>query len=269
MIWLTHEYGKTIEWEIAQGRDFSRDFATDTATFIINETAVKYFGIENPIGKSIHWNGKNYKVIGVVKDILRESSLSSVQPTLYLINYDETYSWLTLKLNPDKSTSESLALVEDIFNEYLPAVPFDYQFIDQIYAKKFEQEERIGKISGVFAFLAVFISCLGLFGLASFMAEQRTKEVGIRKVLGASILNLWTMLSKDFVLLVILSCFMATTIAYYSLSTWLQNIDYRIELPWWIFASASVGALVIALLTVSFQAIKAEIANPVDSLRNE
>lgn len=164
---------------------------------------------------------------------------------------------------------EGLAKVEAVFNKYNPAAPFEYKFTDEEYARKFEDERRIGNLSTFFSILAIFISCLGLFGLASFVAEQRTKEIGVRKVLGASVFNLWRMLSKDFVLLVVISCAIAIPVAWYVLHGWLQKYTYRTEISWWIFAVAATGAMVITLLTVSFQAIKAALTNPVRSLRTE
>jgi ABC-type antimicrobial peptide transport system permease subunit len=146
---------------------------------------------------------------------------------------------------------------------------FDYEFVDEEYALKFGQEERIGKLAGIFSVLAIFISCLGLFGLASYVAEQRTKEIGIRKVMGASVSSLWQMLSKDFVVLVLISCFLAMPVGYYVMDGWLQKYEYRVELSWWIFAATTVAALVITLLTVSYQAVKAALMNPVKSLRSE
>jgi putative ABC transport system permease protein len=162
-----------------------------------------------------------------------------------------------------------LSKIGAVCKTYSPSVPFSYAFADEEYAKKFSDEERIGKLSNFFAILAIFISCLGLFGMASFMAEQRTKEIGVRKVLGASVFNLWQLLSKEFVLLVFLSCAIAIPVAYYFLHEWLQKYEYRTEISWWIFAVAVIGALLITLITVSFQAIKAAIANPVRSLRTE
>ena len=164
---------------------------------------------------------------------------------------------------------KGLAKVETVFKKYNPAAPFEYKFTDEEYARKFEDEKRIGNLSTFFAILAVFISCLGLFGLASFVAEQRTKEIGVRKVLGASVFNLWQMLSKDFVNLVIISCAIAIPIAWYFLHQWLMKYPYRTEISWWIFLFAGMGAMFITLLTVSFQAIRAALMNPVSSLRTE
>jgi putative ABC transport system permease protein len=172
-------------------------------------------------------------------------------------------------VNPKLSTHDALARIEPVFKKYNPASPFEYHFNDETYAKKFADDERVGSLAGFFAALAVFISCLGLFGLASFMAEQRVKEIGVRKVLGASVFHLWRMLSKDFVLLVLLSCCIAIPLAWYFLHGWLQKYEYRTEISWWIFAITSVAALGITILTVSYQAIRAALANPTNSLRAE
>ncbi|MES1225878.1 MAG: FtsX-like permease family protein, partial [Bacteroidota bacterium] len=164
---------------------------------------------------------------------------------------------------------QSLSMIEKVWKKYATNVPFDYKFVDEEFGSKFRAEERIGKLSSYFAILAIFISCLGLFGIASFVAEQRTKEIGIRKVLGASIVNLWRLLSTEFFVLVLFSCIIAAPIAWYYLDNWLTNYDYRIKIGWQVFALAALAALIITLLTVSFQAIKAAIANPVKSLRTE
>jgi ABC-type antimicrobial peptide transport system permease subunit len=176
---------------------------------------------------------------------------------------------MTLKLNPDKSAHDNLAKVSAILNTYDPTQDIRYRFVDENYAKKFGDEERIGNLATVFAVLAIFISCLGLFGLASFVAERRTKEIGVRKVLGASVFNLWKLLSRDFVMLVLISLCIAAPVSYYFMSHWLENYQYRTNLSWWIFVAAGAGALAITLITVSFQSIKAAIANPVKSLRSE
>lgn len=272
VIWTTHEFGKTVGWQVKEGRDFSRDFATDSSAVVINEAAVKFMNIEEPVGKRIRWGdgteGKEYTIIGVVKDLLMDSPFRDVKQTFYFNGY-ENVNWIILKLHPANSTHTSLDKIEKVFKRYLPAVPFDYQFIDQEHAQKFASEERVGILSGIFAGLAVFISCLGLLGLASFVAEQRTKEIGIRKVLGASVADLWGMLSKDFVILVMISCLIAIPIAYYFSNQWLQNYTYHADITWWVFAVSGFGALLITLLMVSFQAIKAAVANPVKSLRSE
>jgi ABC-type antimicrobial peptide transport system permease subunit len=266
---VTHDYGKTAGWEVIEGRDFSRDYASDSIAFILNKTAVEYMGLEHPIGKMIAWekneSARKFQIVGVVNDMLMQSPFQAIPPTIYSIG-KRGMDCMTMKLNPNKSTEESLALVEGVFKELLPAMPFDYRFADQEHGQKFAAEERIGSLSSIFAVLAIFISCLGLFGLVLFVTEQRTKEIGIRKVLGASIFNIWKMISRDFVVLVFLSCFIAVPIAYYILSYWLQGFEYRTNLDWWIFVVAGCGAIFITLLTVSFQAIKSATMNPGKSL---
>ncbi len=269
---VTHEYGKTIGWKITDGRDFSRDYASDSMAFILNKTAVEYMKLEDPLDQVIVWgegeSANKFHIVGVIEDIVMESPFQAVKPTIYSIG-SIGMDCMTLKLNPNKSTQASLALVKEVFSKHLPAMPFDYRFVDREHELKFAAEERIGILSSIFAVLAIFISCLGLFGLVSFVVEQRTKEIGIRKVLGASVFNIWKMMSADFVRLVFFSCLLAIPIAFYLLNNWLQNFEYKTVLPWWAFAYAGFGAIFIALLTVSFHTIKTAIANPVKSLKAE
>jgi ABC-type antimicrobial peptide transport system permease subunit len=235
---------------------------------VLNEAAVKLMGLQNPVGEIIRHQGKDYKILGVVKDMIMRSPFEPARPSFFSI-LPWWGSALSIKMKPAAKASEALAKIETVFKKYVPNAPFDYHFADQEYAKKFSEEARIGKLSFFFAGFAIFISCLGLFGLASFVAEQRTKEIGIRKVVGASIFNIWQLLSKDFVVLIFISCFIAVPFAWYYMHGWLQNYHYRTEIPWWIFAAAIAGALVITLLTVSFQAIKVGVSNPIKSLRTE
>jgi putative ABC transport system permease protein len=277
--WITHDYGKTVGWNFAAGRDYSASFASDSVSnnsipgsghnIIVNEAAVKYMGLAKPLGEIIRWDNTPFTIVGVIKDMVMESPFEPVRQSVYLVNYDNANSYMNIRINPEISVKEALAKTEAIFKKLVPAVPFDYEFADTQYGLKFAAEERIGKLAAVFATLAILISCLGLFGLASFVAEKRTKEIGIRKVLGASIYNLWKMLSTEFVVLVMISLVIAFPLAYYFMNKWLLNYQYRTGLPWWIFVVAGVGALFITLLTVSFQSIKAAVANPVKSLRSE
>jgi ABC-type antimicrobial peptide transport system permease subunit len=265
---VTHDFGKTIGWKIKEGRDFSRSFLTDSGALILNEAAVKLTGLKNPVGEIIKWNDKDRVVVGIVKDMIMESPYTPVKPTVFFLDY-EWANVITMRTKPTLPIRAALAKIEPVFRKYNPGSPFDYKFTDEEYAHKFDDEARMGNLATFFAVLAIFISCLGLFGLASFVAEQRTKEIGVRKVLGASVFNLWKMMSKDFVSLVIISCIIAVPVAWYFLHQWLQKYEYRTEISWWIFAVAGMGALMITLLTVSFQAIKAAMANPVRSLRTE
>ncbi|WP_298534557.1 ABC transporter permease [uncultured Algibacter sp.] len=265
---ISHDYGKTIGWDLVEGRDFSRDFATDSTAFVLNESAVKYMGLKDPVGKIIRWNNQEHEVIGVVKDILATSPFEPIMQTVYLIKYSNT-NWIELKLNPNQSVSSALSTVKNVMAKHAPNVPFDYQFVDDTFAKKFEAIERIGKLSTIFSMLAIFISCLGLFGLASFIAEKRTKEIGIRKVIGASVFDIWELLSKDFIKLVVVAIIIATPLAYYGGINWLNNYTYRTDVSWWVFVIASLGAVGITLITVSFQALKTAFTNPIKSLRTE
>ena len=265
---VTPDFGKTVGWKIVQGRDFSRDFATDSSAVILSETAVKAIGIPNPIGEIVTMFDKRRVVIGVVKDMVTNSPYRSVDPAIFL--GDGYHSEITIRLKAGVPIHKALVGIEPVFKKYDPSSPFLYQFNDDGYAAKFDSEERIGHLSSVFAAFAIFISCLGLFGLASFMAEQRTKEIGVRKVLGANLFTLWRLLSKDFVKLVVLSLFVSIPVAYYGMDRWLQNYSaYRTDMPWWIFAVAALGILLITLLTVSYQSLKAALMNPVSSLRSE
>jgi ABC-type antimicrobial peptide transport system permease subunit len=271
---VTPEYGKTVGWQFVQGRDFSRDLASDSAGFVINEALAKVLGFENPVGEVIEWTAGyrsrfgSFTVLGVIKDMVVKSPYAPPVPSVFLLGPTGT-NWINIRINPEVSTQDALAEIDGVFRKIIPSVPFDYKFADEEYATKFVAEERIGKLASVFAVLAIIISCLGLFGLASFVAEQRTKEIGIRKVVGASVFNLWKMLSKDFVVLVVISCLIAVPLSYYFLGEWLNKYEYRTEISWWIFALTSVTALVITLSTVSYQAIKAALMNPVKSLRSE
>lgn len=268
VLYVSPDFGKTISWQLKEGRDFSKDFATDSSGIILNEAAVQYMGLQHPVGETITWIGKPYHVIGVVTNMVMQSPYEPVFRTVFVTNHDPQQN-IDIKITPLVNPHDALAKIETVFKKYNPEQPFNYKFNDEEYAKKFGEEERIGKLASFFAVLAIFISCLGLFGMTSFMAEQRTKEIGVRKVLGASVFSLWKLLSKDFVVMVLISLLIATPVAYYFMHNWLQNYQYRTNLSWWIFAAAGVGALLITLLTVSFQTVKAAIANPVKSLRTE
>ncbi|MBC2844720.1 ABC transporter permease [Winogradskyella flava] len=269
-----YDFVKTLGLKLIDGRGFSREFATDSNAVILNKTAVKYMGIQDPIGKYIRGSSPNstmipLKIIGVIDDMVVQSPYSPVKQAMYVFEQYGNISYYNLRLNPKNSVSKNLELVESTFQTNFPNLPFDYQFVDEEYGKKFRSEERVASLARVFTALAIFISCLGLFGLASFVAEQRTKEIGVRKVLGASISQLWLLLSKDFITLVVLALVIASPLAYYVMSGWLQKFPYRTSVGWDVFLIACLGALIITLITVSFQAIKAASANPVKSLRTE
>lgn len=265
---VRHGYGKVMGWQFVGGRDFSKQFASDSQAVVINQAAASYMGMKNPVGETIRWNGSQWTIIGVIKDIIAESPYVPVRASLYNLNSQDV-SMITMRVNPNVSMQRALARIEEAVRHYDAAAVIGYKFIDQDYAGKFADEQRIGKLVGFFAMLAVFICCLGLLGMASFMAERRTREIGVRKVLGASVLNLWAMLSRDFLILVSISIFIAMPIAYLLMRNWLAGYQYRSDIPWWIFVSAGGGVLMVTLLTVSFQSVKAALMNPVKSLRTE
>ncbi|MDR3714260.1 MAG: ABC transporter permease [Puia sp.] len=264
---VTPDFGKTVGWTITDGRDFSREHPSDSSALILSEAAAKIIGIPHPVGEIMTFFGRRYTVIGVAKDMITNSPYRPVDAAVFLGN--GYFSQITVRLKRSLPMHKALAAIEPVFRRYNPGSPFLYKFIDEEYARKFSDEERVGDLSTVFASFAIFISCLGLFGLAAFVAEQRTKEIGVRKVLGANLFNLWGLLSKDFLKLVFLSLFLSIPIAYYVMYQWLQNYSYRTDIPLWVFGLSAVGILLITLLTVSFQSIRAALMNPVKSLRSE
>jgi putative ABC transport system permease protein len=267
---VTHDFGHTIGWQLKQGRDFSRTFPTDTGSIILNEAAAKTIAFKNPVGQSIWFEGKNHIIIGVIRDMVMESPYNSIIPTIFVLgNAKDFYGALTIRIKPGLPTQKAIQRIEKVFKKYNPGGAFEYKFIDEGYAHKFADEVRIGYLSTCFASLAVFISCLGLFGLVSFIVEQRTKEIGIRKILGASVFSLWNLLSKEFAILVIISLLLSTPVSFYFMHSWLQNYEYRTTLSVWVFIAAGLSAFTITAVVVSLQTIKASIANPVKNLRVE
>lgn len=262
------DYIKTMGIKIVEGRDFSEEFPADTASMILNKTAIAYMGLKDPIGETIRWDGRDYRVVGIMDDVMMASPSRSMDPMMLVFD-PEWRSDVTMRLSSTKSAHETLGKVEEIFKKYNPNYPFTYRFADNEFARKFSQMEFIGSLCNLFSALAILISCLGLFGLAAFTAEQRTKEVGIRKVLGATVTGVVVLLSREFALLVVIAFAIAAPLAWFSMDNWLQQYTYRIQVEWWILFSAGAGALIVAIVVVSFQAIKAAIANPVSSLRNE
>jgi putative ABC transport system permease protein len=265
-IGVTTGFGRTVGWQFTAGRDFSSGLHTDSAGLVLNEAAVKYMGLKDPIGQIIRVGKFDLTVVGVVKDMVMGSPYEPVKQTIFRLGTGP-FDYVNIRINPTVSVHAALKQLESVYKNYSPSVPFAYKFVDDEYTKKFRNEERIGRLAGVFASLAVFISCLGLFGMASFMAEQRVREIGVRKVMGASVANLWALLSRDFMLLIGISLLIAVPLGRYFMSNWLRNYSYRSTMPWWIFAVAAIGALLITLLTVSYQGIRAARMNPVKALR--
>ncbi|PQJ79287.1 ABC transporter permease [Polaribacter porphyrae] len=268
---VSYEFAETLGLKIIEGRGFSREFPSDSTAVILNKSAVAYMGLENPADKYLRdkYNAVSLKIIGVIDDIIIQSPYSPVKPSIYLFEKGNYVNYYNIRMNPTKSVADNLAIIKSTFKANFPNLPFVYQFVDEQYGQKFRAEERIASLSKVFTLLAIFISCLGLFGLASFVAEQRTKEIGVRKTLGASVSQLWMLLSKDFLKLVVISLTIGSPIAYLLMTKWLQKFPYRTDISWTVFVLACSGAIIITIITVSYQAIKSATSNPVDSLRTE
>jgi ABC-type antimicrobial peptide transport system permease subunit len=262
--------GVTAGLQFVQGRDIDlKQYPTDSTAMIINESALKVMKFKDPIGKIVKDNGTEWHIIGVIKDFILTSPYEPTRPMLISGPKSGWLNIILIKLNNQNRTEANLKKAERIFKKHNPEYPFEYKFVDEEYAAKFEDEKRVGTLAGIFATLTIFISCLGLFGLAAYMAENRIKEIGVRKVLGASVAAITTLLSKDFLKLVFISFVLAAPVAWWAMHAWLQDYSYRVDLKWWVFALAGVLSILIAILTVSFQAIKAAAANPVKNLRTE
>ena len=263
-----YDFVTTMRAQVAQGRDFSKDFGSDSVDYLINETGVKTIGYKDPIGKPLTLWGKKGTIIGVVKDFHFNSLHEPINPLVLRLGENIEWGTALVRTEPGK-TQQTLASLEKICKELNPRFPFTYKFSDEEYQNLYESEQVVNKLANYFAFLAIFISCLGLLGLAIFTSEQRTKEFGIRKVLGASPVTLFKLLSKEFLVLVLIAMVIAFPLAWIVMNAWLQDYFYRIQISWWMFGVTGAAALFIALTTVSFQAIKAAIANPIKSLRTE
>ncbi|MEP6681748.1 MAG: ABC transporter permease [Parafilimonas sp.] len=263
------DFVKTLGVHLLQGRDIDiYKYATDSTAILLNEAAVKVMRLKNPVGTVVNADNKNWTVVGVVKDFIYGSPYEKVQQ-LMVMGPASWFNVMHFKLNPANSIQKNMQLAENVFKKYNPQYPFDYKFADESYALKFQDEKRTGTLAALFAGLTIFISCLGLFGLATYMAENRIKEIGVRKVLGASVMNITSLLSKDFLKLVIVSLIVASPIAWWAMSSWLKDYTYHINIEWWVFVLAGFLSIAIALLTISYQSIKAAISNPAKSLRTE
>lgn len=264
--------GVTAGLQFIQGRDFDLEkFPTDSTGLIINESSLKVMKFKDPLGKVVSDLGIEWHIVGVIKDFILTSPYEPTRPILICGAKSRfmTFNVMQIRLNGNNATTKNLEKATTIFNKYNPDYPFEYKFINEAYAQKFDNERRQGILAALFAGLTIFISCLGLFGLATYMAENRIKEIGVRKVLGASVTSITTLLSKDFVKLVIISFLIAAPLSYWSMYNWLQNYEYRVSIHWWVFSLACFLSVAIAILTVSYQAIKAALLNPVDSLRKD
>ena len=267
-LFVTTDFGKTMHWQIAEGRDFSRDFPADSGAFIINETAAKFMGFDHPVGQTIRWHNIEHPIVGMVKDMVMTSPYDPVKPTFFTL-FNRKIRVISIRINAQTPLPVALPAIAAVMKKFNPGVPFEFEFTEDAYAHKFSAEDHIGRMVRAFSILAILISLLGLFGLASYTTEQRSKEIGLRKVLGASVFNLWRLLSKEFAQLIGIACAIAIPLSIYFAHEWLEHFQYRTPMEWWIFAGASIGALLIALCTVSYQAVSAARKKPVNALRAE
>ncbi|MEN5235194.1 ABC transporter permease [Sphingobacterium faecium] len=263
------DFVKTLGLKVLEGRDIDFErLASDSLSVLVNEAAIKEMKLKNPIGSILKWGSNTFTIVGVINDYINDSPYSPVTPLL-IYPAKEWMLNMVVRTNPSLSIEHNLKQMEEILKKFNPAYPFEYKFVDQQFAIKFKEQQQTAQLALIFSGLAIFISCLGLFGLASYIAELRTKEIGIRKVLGASVTGITAMLSRDFVKLVLIAILLASPIAWWTMNKWLEDFSYRIEIQWWIFAVAGIAALTIAILTVSTQAIRAAHTNPIKTLRDE
>ncbi|MEI9920595.1 MAG: ABC transporter permease [Bacteroidota bacterium] len=267
------QFGKTIGWKIINGRDFDENIPSDTSALVINEAAAKEMGLINPVGEIIHWKSKwhfvdkDFKIVGVVSNLVMKSPYDNVMPAVFYLR--DFVAYIHVRLGNEVDTHDALSKIETVYRKILPDKPYEYRFADDEYNAKFAYEERVGKLATVFSVLAIVISCLGLFGMAVFMTERRTKEIGIRKVVGASVFSLWKLMSAEFVVIMLISFAIASPLAFYGLNNWMQAFTYRANISWEIFAAAGAMAMTLTLATVSFQLLKAANRNPVHSLKTD
>jgi putative ABC transport system permease protein len=260
----------TAGFELLMGRDLDlQKFPSDSTGMLLNESAMKAMGFKQPLGQIVRLDHFQFTVVGVIKDFVLESPFETIRPMAILGAKTDWYNVINMKLNPNRDVAGNLADIEKIFTRHNPAYPYEYHFADDDYKLKFLDQQRFGTLTTLFASLAIFISCLGLFGLAAYMAENRAREIGIRKVLGASVPKIMALLSREFIMLVLISLVIATPVAWYVMHSWLEGFTYRVNIEWWIFVLAGVASMLISLITVSYQAMKAAFANPIRSLRTE
>jgi ABC-type antimicrobial peptide transport system permease subunit len=269
MYFADADWTQTTGTTIVEGRDIDTyTYATDSSAILLNESAVKAMNLEHPVGEIIIASRRDWHVVGVVKDFIIRSPYEPVEPML-IGGPAGMFQTIHIKLNGHNRMADNLAKAEQIFKQYNPNYPFEYQFVDEEYARKFQNEQKMGSLITWLAGLTIFISCMGLFALVAFMAETRRKEIGIRKVLGASVSSVMFLLSKEFLMLVVISVAVASPVAWWAMEKWLSNYAYRTDIPWWLFIVVGCLSLCIALLTVGFQAIRAAMANPVEAIKAE
>ncbi len=267
------DYIETLQIDILAGRSFSKDYSTDlatdsTGTFLVNEEVVKIMGVENPVGMRFDFLGLNGKIIGVMKNFHYQSVRNKIEPLALVVSDVRWFNSMIIKIGPG-DVIKAMKEITDTWNKIMPQYPLEYHFVDEDYDNMYRTDVRMGKIIQYFTFLAIIIACLGLFGLVSFTAEVRTREIGIRKVMGARMIKIIYLLSAEFTQLVLISCLLAIPIAYFVMKQFLKEFAYHTSLNWWIFALAGITALVIAILTVSYQSVRTSLINPAESLRYE
>ena len=269
-VWASvgYDFVKTLDLQMLRGRDFAKDYPTDSSGYLLNESALKIINYKDPVGKQFTFWGQHGTIIGVVRDFHFNSLHDPIQPLILRMREDESFGNALVRIEPAK-TQQALQSLDALSRQLNPKFPFTYQFLDEAYNSLYTSEQMINKLSGYFAFIAIFICCLGLLGLVMFTAEQRIKEIGIRKVLGANTASVFGLLSKDFLVLVFIAFVIASPLAWWAANNWLTGFAYRISISWWMFLLAGFITMVIALATISVQAIKAAMANPVKSLRTE
>jgi ABC-type antimicrobial peptide transport system permease subunit len=265
---ISPEYIKTMGIQITKGRDFYTDPKPDSLNVIVNETFEKIIGKNDIVGTLLRNDSTNYTIVGVIKDFVFDDMYGKSDPLIFRC-WPDYFGYMYVRLKPQANVERAIDKIKTTIISNNPGYPFDYIFVDDEFDKLFKSEVLIGKLSRIFALLAIVITCLGLFGLAAYTAERRTKEIGVRKVLGASVTGIAGLLSKEFLKLVILSSLISFPLAWLLMYNWLQNFAYRVQINWWVFIVAAVLAIFIALFTISFQAIKAALSNPVKSLRTE
>jgi putative ABC transport system permease protein len=263
-----YDFVETMNMQLVAGRSYSKQFASDSSAIVFNETAIKTMGLKDPIGKTVKWFGRQVHIIGVVKDFHFESLHAPVTPLYIALDYGEVWDRVMVRLN-SSGQKETIARIQDMYERFNPGFPFEFSFLDEAYQKQYEAESIVSVLSKYFAGLAIIISCLGLFGLAAFTAQRRQKEIGIRKIIGASVSNIFLMLSKDFLILIGVAIIVAFPLSWWAMNNWLQGFAYRVNISAVIFIVAGASIIFITLLTISYQAIKAAVANPVRSLRSE
>jgi ABC-type antimicrobial peptide transport system permease subunit len=264
-----YDFVETMGMEMAQGRSFSRNFGSDSTSLLFNETAVRTMGLKNPIGQTVKWFGQKMQIVGVVKDFHFESLHQPVAPVyLALEGSGNIWDKIVVKIQ-GTDQKETISRIENLYEKFNPGFPFEFNFLDEAYQKQYDGERRVSILSGYFAGMAIIISCLGLFGLAAFTAQRRQKEIGIRKIIGATTGNIFIMLSKDFIVLVIAAILVAFPLSWWAMNQWLQNFAYRVNVSLLAFVVAGAAILLITLMTISYQVIKAAVASPAGSLRTE